>query len=588
MPERTLDGTEMALINSRLQGVVGKMINTLGRTGRSGVLNSARDFSCCILTAAGDLLAVGDSLPIHVMHGPDLMARDLVETHPRLSRGDAFLHNDPYRGNSHAADHCLLVPVLDDEDIHRFTVLVKAHQADCGNALPTTYAATARDVYEEGALIFPCVQVQRDYEDIDDIIRMCRRRIRVPDQWWGDYLAMVGSARIGERLLGEMAAELGWELLDRFAGSWFDYSERRMARALGDLPSGSVTATGAHDPFPGVEDGIDLSVTVDVDGETGRIDVDLRDNPDCQPCGLNLTEATSRTAAMLAIFNSIGPGVPVNAGSFRRIEVRLRENCCVGIPRHPASCSVATTNLADRLANLVQRAIGEHAPGRGMAEAGFCLVPALAVISGRDPRNDGRPFVNEIYLSITGGAGAPTEDAWLSIGHVGNGGFLLRDSVEIDELRYPLMIRRQELIPDSEGAGEFRGAPGARVEYGPIGCRMDVSYASDGTVYPARGVRGGRPGAPAGQMLRRRDGGEEPVDACAQVTLEDGEAIVSLSAGGGGYGDPVARDPERVLTDVTEGWISPERAEKVYGVVVRDDSVDATATRALRGIEGGR
>jgi N-methylhydantoinase B/oxoprolinase/acetone carboxylase alpha subunit len=127
------------------------------------------------------------------------MAEAMKQFHPTLKRGDAFLHNSPYHGNSHAADHTILVPVVDDECVHRFTVLTKAHQADCGNALPTTYMGAAVDVYAEGALIFPAVKVQEDYKDIDDIVRMCEVRIRVPGQWKGDFLAMVGSARIGER-----------------------------------------------------------------------------------------------------------------------------------------------------------------------------------------------------------------------------------------------------------------------------------------------------------------------------------------------------------------------------------------------------
>ena len=113
----------------------------------------------------------------------------MQQFHPELKRGDAFLHNSPYHGCSHAADHTILVPVIDDAGTHRFTVLAKAHQADCGNSMPTTYMGAARDVYEEGALIFPAVQVQRDYRDIEDIVRMCQMRIRVPEQWWGDYLA---------------------------------------------------------------------------------------------------------------------------------------------------------------------------------------------------------------------------------------------------------------------------------------------------------------------------------------------------------------------------------------------------------------
>ena len=139
------------------------------------------------------------------------MTRAMLDIHPDVKPGDAFLHNSPYHGNTHAADHTILVPVFDDDGIHRFTVLAKAHQADCGNSLPTTYMGTARDVYQEGALIFPAVRVQAGYKDNLDIINMCRMRIRVPAQWRGDYLAMVGAARIGEREIVRMAEEIGWE-----------------------------------------------------------------------------------------------------------------------------------------------------------------------------------------------------------------------------------------------------------------------------------------------------------------------------------------------------------------------------------------
>src|SRR5262252_6275412 len=215
MSQISLNGAEMAILINRFEGIARKMTNTLYRTGRSGVLNRARDFSCCIVTADCELLATADSLPIHVLEGPNLMARAMRQFHPDLRPGDAFLHNSPYHGNSHAADHTIMVPVIDDDGVHRFTVFAKAHQADIGNSMPTTYTGNALDVYNEGALIFPAVQVQCDYQHIEDIIRMCRLRIRVPEQWWGDYLALIGAARIGERELLELGREAGWDVLDR-------------------------------------------------------------------------------------------------------------------------------------------------------------------------------------------------------------------------------------------------------------------------------------------------------------------------------------------------------------------------------------
>ncbi|MBO6782792.1 MAG: hydantoinase B/oxoprolinase family protein [Alphaproteobacteria bacterium] len=583
MADQKIDGVQLALLSNRLEGISSKMGNTLMRTGRSGVLNIARDFSCCILTADNDLAAVAESLPIHVLSGPDIMAQTMKDNHPELKRGDAFLHNSPYHGCSHAADHTILVPVIDDDGIHRYTVAAKAHQADIGNSIPTTYHGTARDVYEEGALIFPAVKVQEDYEYNMDIVRMCRLRIRVPDQWWGDFLAMMGAARIGERELLALGKEVGWDTLEAFNEQWFAYSEERMIGAIRQLPAGTATRTSTHDAIPGTpEDGIPINSTVTIKPDEAMVTVDLRDNMDAQPCGLNLSEACARTAAMVGVFNSIDHTVPKNAGSFRRIEVLLRENSVCGIPKHPTSCSVATTNIADRVSNPTQAAIAEIADGFGLAECGAIIPPAVGVVSGTNP-DSGEPFVNQVFLGLTGGAGAPDADCWQSICHVGNGGLCYQDSIELDELRQPLYIKTRTFAPDTEGAGRFCGARSAYTEFGPRIGNLDVAYVSDGGINGPKGVRGGLDGSTAGQFKITRNGEHEELPNCDVVSLMAGEMIGSQSCGGGGYGSPLDRDPEMVAHDVREEYVSADRARSVYGVVVDGDgNLDASATEKLR------
>src|SRR5262249_50405074 len=151
------------------------------------------------------------------------------------------------------------------------------------------------------------------------------------------------------------------------------------------IPTGRMEVRATHDPLPGFPHGVPIKVELVANNAERIIDIDLRDNIDCLPCGLNLTEGTARTAAMVGVFNSLPFAVPTNAGSFRRVRVHLRKGCAVGVPVHPASCSVATTNLADRVANAVQRGISSLADGVGMAEAGLMQPPAWAVISGKDP-----------------------------------------------------------------------------------------------------------------------------------------------------------------------------------------------------------
>jgi N-methylhydantoinase B len=579
-----IDALDLAVFSKRIEGIAGKMQNTLLRTARSGVINTGRDFSCCVLTGDCRLVSVAESLPIHVMAGPDIMARWMKRFHPDLKRGDAFLHNSPYHGCSHAADLSVLVPVIDEEGIHRFTLLAKAHQADIGNSIPTTYHAAARDLYEEGALIFPATKVQSDYQDIPDILRLCEMRIRVPEQWRGDYLASLGAARVGEREILALAQEIGWSRLEALVEAWFDYSERRMRKAIAALPAGKTQGHTLHDPFPGTPlEGIPIHVSVAVDPAAGRIEIDLRDNIDCLPNGLNLSEACALTAAMVGTFNSLGLTVPTNEGSFRCLEIHLRENCVVGIPRHPTSCSVATQNVADRLTCAVQLAFANLAEGYGLAEVGAVQSAAQAVISGRDPQRQGRAFVDQLILGDTLGAAGPRADGWLAMITTGTAGMSFFDSVEVDEIRHPILVHQRRLVADSEGAGRHRGAPASLVEFGPRHSEMEVLYQSDGTIHPPQGVRGGGTGGAARNFVTRQNGLVEAADGWATVSLRPGDRVTGISPGGGGYGAPSERDPSRVQADVAEGYVTRERAREVYAVEIgADGTLDVDATRKLR------
>ena len=584
-----MNGAELTVLSHRFDGIARKMGNVLLRSGRSGVLNRAKDLSCCIVSRECELVSAAESLPIHVLSGPDMMARSMHRYHPVLRRGDAFLENSPYHGCSHAADHTLLAPVIDDDGEHQFTVMVKAHQADIGNSQPTTYFASAADVYQEGALLFPSVKVQDNYELVDDVVRMCELRIRVPQQWRGDFLAMIGAARVGERDLSELAREYGWDHLRRFADAWLDYGETRMAEALSRLPKGRYTASSTHDPMIGTPaEGLTIRATVETHPNEGRIAVDLSDNPDCIPSGLNLSEACARSAAYLGVLNSLGVDLPRNGGTLRRIDVALRENCIVGIPRHPTSCSLATTNIADRATAATQKALAGIGENMGMAEIGAINPPAKGVISGVDPRS-GKPFINQLFLGSTGGGATSRGDAWLTYSHVGNGAMAYIESIEMVELHHPIRVHERMLLPDSEGAGAFCGAPSLRILYEAVGSEITLVYASDGVINPAEGIAGGLNGGPAQQALIQLDGAVEPLPNQARLTLKPGQVVVSVGTGGGGYGPPDQRPAEAVAQAVRDGLVSRERAGNVYRVVLNGETLDADATAALRaGLEGGR
>lgn len=578
---RDFDPVKLSVLANAFDGIVREMTSGLLRSARSSVINTARDFSCAVLTADNQLLAAAEGVPVHVF-GAGPLGEDMVELHNDIREGDAFLHNDPYMGNSHAADHVILVPIF-IQGRHLFTAVTKAHQADCGNSLPTTFFATARDVYEEGALIFPCVRIQRDYTDIDDIIRMCRSRIRVPDQWYGDYLASVGASRIAERRIHELAEKFGVDDLVDFVDAWFDYSERLTASAIETLPEYVLHGTSAHDPFPGTgPDGVQLQATVEVKPKQGKIVIDLRDNPDNLPNGLNLTKATATGAALAGILSGIPENLPSNAGTFRRVEVLLRDGCAVGVPKHPYSCSSGTTNLADRVVNIVQAAFSQIDDGYGTAEGAAGQAPAKSVISGTDERN-GNAYVNQILVGGVGGPATPYVDGWPTYQRPVCGALLYHDSVEVDEQRYPILIHERTLVADTGGAGRQRGGLATRVTMEPRGESVTLTYGIEGKLNPPKGVRGGHDGAvPSAWVEVLTTGERREIPVVGRYDLQSGEKVVSISPGGGGYGNPLERDVLAVLDDYRESRVTLEAAATHYGVVIIDGAVDEAATAKTR------
>lgn len=584
MSQTQFDGVRTAIIANKVDGIVREMTNTLLRSARSAVINSARDFSCAILTADDELLAAAEAIPVHVV-GTQLQARALRQAHPQMREGDAYLDNDPYVGNSHAADHTILVPVF-VEGRHMFTAVTKAHQADVGNSLPTTYHAAAKDVYEEGAVIFPTVKVQSDYQNVDDVIRMCRSRIRVPSQWYGDYLAALGAARVAERRLKDLVAKYDVDTITSFCHDWLDYSETVMAAAVAELPAATLTNTGRHDAFePYLPEGLDFSVTIDIKPDQGRVHVDLTDNGPNVDCGLNLTEATTQAAVFAGIFNAIPTPVPKNSGAFRRVQIDMNDGSAVGKPKFPHSCSVATTNVTDRLINCVGSAFAQLGEPYGLAEGAVGVGAGFAVLSGHDRRTD-EDFVNQLCVTANGGPGSAHADGWVTYCVPCASGLMYRDSIEIDEIKMPIRYKHLRMVPDTGGAGKHRGGPSFEYAYTPRTDAISVIYPCDGQVAPARGVRGGADGRPAHAWLETADGTRQELPNAVAITLQPGETIHGFDASGGGYGSPTERDPQLVLADVIEGWETPEHASRTYAVELVDTAdgwaVDEEATAARR------
>jgi N-methylhydantoinase B len=578
----------MSVLSSRLYSIGVEMTNTMVRSARSLLMSLCRDLSTAICDRNGDVISLPPSIPVHCAN-MGLTVKPAFDHPDGIHEGDLFLNNSPYRGNTHHADYTYIAPVFHDGELMFFTA-AKGHQADCGNAIPSTYTPTARDLYEEGALDWPCVKIQKGYEDVTDLINIAKMRLRVPDQWYGDYLAGVGSARTGERRLQEMCAAYGNELILAFCEAYQEYGSRRIVEEIRQWPAGTWSYQVKHDPIPEVlPGGVDVHISANVDPDAGLITVDMRDNADCQDCGLNMSEATVTGSVRAGVLNRMAPDLPHNEGAMKHIRVLQRDNCIVGRPVLPHSASMATSNLADRVISGVQCLLNQITDARGMAEGGAVQSPALSVISGRDSRRGGEPYINQLFNGQTGGPGVRGHDGWVTYQLPNTGGALYWASVEVVEQRYPIRVVMTELISDSGGAGQWDAVPACKFVFTPRQLPVMAAYSCDGIENVPKGACGGSPGRAAAVWKYSLDEGEvSRVDLPAfdNPVLAFGEALVSECSSAGGYGDPLERDPDLVRHRAREGWISSKRARDVYGVVLDLTpelyAVDEEATESLR------
>lgn len=584
--ETRLDPFLVSVLKSRFESIVREMTLVVMKASRSAVIKNAKDLSCAILTYDHRLVTTEDALPIHVS-SMDVATRPITELFDDVKQGDIFLNNSPFTGATHHADLTMALPVFFEGE-PLFWAVALSHHADTGAPEPSTYLPYAKSIFEEG-MHWPCVRMAENYQEKKDILRMGSLRNRVPDLWLGDVRAQQGAVLTAEKRIHELCEKYGKETIKNFVEAWFDYADRRAKAEIEKLPAGEYTYKIAHDPVPGVADaGIPINLKIIVDPEAGEITVDVRDNIDCVPGGLNLSENTCIGACRIGVFNNLDASLPHCHGSARRIKVLMREGSAIGKPVYPVGTSVATTNVNDRLTTAGNAIFSRMGKPFGQAEGGPHLPVGAAVISGKDPFKGGQVYVNQIFVGYAGGGANHGHDGWLTYCGPANGGLITLDSIEVDESMYPFIIESREVEADSQGFGEFEGAPGIRGAYYPLDHDMTVMYAADASTFPPRGVLGGEDANPTKSRKSTRMGDVVDLPAFNQELCANGEKMIFNSCGGGGYGSPLDRDPARVARSVNLGFVTPEAARDVYRVVLTKPdaegriSVDAEATETLR------
>jgi N-methylhydantoinase B len=570
----SLDPVALALVQNRLDHISHQMGWVMTRTARSPIFSQSHDFSCFIADSRGTLISQADGIPIHTGGGGFAVRAILRDFKDAIAPEDVFLLNDPYTaGGNHLPDWVIARPVFVAGKLAAFACN-RAHQADIGGGAAGTYNSAATEIFHEGIRL-PVLKLIEAGRTREDLWRLLLLNTRLPEALDGDLRAMIGSTRIGAERLALLVEELGVERAGDFFEGVLAHADRRFRACLDRLTEGVWRGEEPvdNDCFQPIDGKIAVTLTV----KDSRLVVDFAGTSPQVRGFKNSSIANSTSAVFMALASFFEPDLPKNEGAFRSVEIRLPEGTLVNA-RPPAPMTMNTVFVAHEIIHAMWKALGQALPER--ASAGWSKA-VHAVTAGLRP--DGGRYVMYQWAGAPAGGGVEGRDGFHLIGHLITLGGLTLPNLETYEHLYPVRFRRQELRCDSAGAGRFRGGAGCDYEV-EIFTPADYAFRGEGVGAPSSfGAAGGRAGVGGEVILTFADG--TTIHAPKYGVERHGAAIYrALSPGGGGYGDPRARDPMRVLRDVRDGIIGVDSAERDYGVAIAEHgrSVDEARTAALR------
>ncbi|HXF53921.1 MAG TPA: hydantoinase B/oxoprolinase family protein [Hyphomicrobiaceae bacterium] len=571
----TIGAVELEVIRASLSGIVREMQNSLFRTGFSTIIRESQDASCALLDASGKVIAQHVVLPLHIGAFPACCAAILKIYSGDIAEGDAFLINDPYLGGSpHAPDMAVFTPVF-YEGTHLGFCASIAHKGDIGGPVPGSCSGQAREVFNEG-LQLPPVRYQRAFTPIGDVERIIAANSRTPELVLGDIRGQLGAARLGERRLGELVAKYGVANFKAAADELLATSESKLRAAIAEWPDGRYQSERFID-----DDGIELNkpvrVHVVVDKQGDRIRFDFSGSADQTRGPANIRPPLVQAACAYCLISLVDPHIFVTSGLLAAIDITTRRGSVLD-PIYPAPVNTYNPTV-HAVVDAIFDAVGHLVPARTRADG--CASRSI-IIGGRSTYT-GKGYVQ--YEIIGGGAGARAVKDGASGTNVNQSNAKIAP-VEIIESEFPTRVLRFELIRDSGGPGTFRGGLGIRREYLNL-AEARFSIRSAKHVIPANGANGGKPGRTGDIRINPGTPDEKRLPTrYADYPLKAGDVFRLETPGGGGFGDPLEREAERVLNDVREGYVSAEAARDQYGVIVRNEDgrwrLDEAATKARR------
>jgi N-methylhydantoinase B len=569
-----LDPVVLALVQNRLDHVSRQMGWVMTRTARSPIFSQSHDFSCFIADPDGTLVSQADGIPIHTGGGGFAVRAILKAFADDIADGDVFLLNDPYTaGGNHLPDWVIARPVFAGATMVAFACN-RAHQADIGGGAAGTYNSAASEIFHEGIRL-PALKLIEAGTTRRDLWNLLMINTRTAEALDGDLRAMIGSTRIGAERIHALVEELGLADYRRYFEGILAHADHSFRRCIASIPDGDHIGVEAidNDCFEPIDAAIKVRLCVAGD----RLTVDFTGTSGQVRGFKNSSVANTWSAVYMALAAYFDPDLPRNEGTFRNVTIVAPEGSIVNA-RPPAAMTMNTVFVAHEIVHAVWRALGEALPERSCAGWGKSV---HGTTSGRQDGDS--PFVMYHWNSAPGGGAVEGRDGFNQIGHLIALGGLVLPNVETYEQLYPVLFKRQEFRCDAAGAGAFRGGTGCDYE---VEVQTPAEYAFRGEgLYSIScfGAAGGLAGAPGDMTVHPETG--EAVEAPKYGIRHFGPLTLrATSPGGGGWGDPKERDPDRVLRDVRDGVVSRAAAEAVYGVAITADgrAVDEEATRELR------
>lgn len=550
-----IDPIRLEVIRNALVAASEEMSITIWRTSRSTVVREILDFSTAVFDADGNNIAQSARIPVHLNSMSDCLRTILDRFIPldQWQDGDVIVTNDPYSGGQHLPDIQTFRPVFVDGK--RVAIVgTLCHHVDVGGGAAGSYYAAATEVFHEGIRIPPLRLVDRGVLN-SGVFEMLLHNVRQPDETRGDLNAQIAALGIGERAVARMARKYGAASLEAAMAAILDGSEAMMRAALKALPDGEASFVELVDDDGQSEDPITLAVKITKRGDTIALDFEGSSPQVRGP--VNNTPAMTCSAVYYALLAALGGDIPANSGCYRPVTVALPEGSVVNavFPAPVAGRMVVNHRIATAVFGALAGIMPQRIP------AAYYAISYVYALQTTNPQGK-RQVYFDIEVGGWGGHAGGDGASALSCGLHNN----TNAPIEMVEAKYPVTFMKYGLIPDSGGAGQFRGGLGLVREWRLEAAEGSLSTNFERFRHAPYGIKGGAPGSLSRTTVTHPDGSKASLRSkVSGIPLKRGDIVSIETSGGGGYGDPASRDPQRHARDLAEGLVTPEAAGSLYG-----------------------